>query len=83
MMALGVIMQAQAEGIAVPEQLSVVGLGDQSFSRDMHPALTSVRIDGNTIGSLAADFIIARSEGKLVADPVRDIGFTIVERDSA
>jgi LacI family gluconate utilization system Gnt-I transcriptional repressor len=83
MMALGVIMQAQAEGIAVPEQLSVVGLGDQSFSRDMHPALTSVRIDGNTIGSLAADFIIARSEGKLVADPVRDIGFAIVERDSA
>ena len=82
MMALGVIMEAQSQGIAVPAQLAVVGLGDQDFSRDVNPALTSVRIDGTTIGSKAAAFIIARSEGKIVADTVCDIGFTIVERDS-
>lgn len=83
MMALGVIMEAQAQGIAIPAQLAVVGLGDQAFSRDVNPALTSVRIDGTTIGAKAASFIIARSEGKVLADTVCDIGFTIVERDSA
>ncbi len=83
MMALGVIMEAQAQGIAVPSQLAVVGLGDQQFSQDVHPSLTSVRIDGTTIGNKAASFIIARSEGKVVSDTIVDIGFTIVHRDSA
>lgn len=83
MMALGVIMEAQAQGIAIPGRLAVVGLGDQAFSRDVNPALTSVRIDGTTIGSKAARFIIARAEGKIVADTVVDIGFTIMERESA
>ncbi len=82
MMALGVIMEAQAQGITIPDRLAVVGLGDQGFSRDVHPALTSVRIDGTTIGKTAAGLIIARAEGQLVAERVRDIGFTIVERDS-
>ena len=42
-----------------------------------------VRIDGTAIGSTAARFIIERSEGKIVAEPVCDIGFTIIQRDSA
>lgn len=83
MMALGVIMEGHAQGIAIPERLAVVGLGDQAFARDLHPALTSVRIDGTTIGSMAARFIIERSQGRVVADTVCDIGFTIVERASA
>ena len=82
MMALGVIMEAQAQGIRIPEQLAVVGLGDQAFSRDLHPALTSVRIDGTAIGSTAGRFIIARSEGRVVEEKVCDVGFTIVERAS-
>ncbi|MFP5393318.1 MAG: LacI family DNA-binding transcriptional regulator [Gammaproteobacteria bacterium] len=83
MMALGVMMEAQAQGIDVPGKLAVIGLGDQSFSRDTHPSLTSVRIDGTAIGSTAARFIIERSEGKVIAEPVLDIGFTIVQRESA
>ena len=83
MLALGVIMEAQAQGIEIPRRLAVVGMGDLGFSRDLNPALTSVRIDGTTIGSTAARFIIERSQGKVVANGVVDIGFTIVERASA
>ncbi|RJG21488.1 LacI family DNA-binding transcriptional regulator [Massilia cavernae] len=82
MLALGVITEAQAQGIAIPGRVAVVGLGDQAFARDLHPALTSVQIDGAAIGSTAAQLIIARAEGKVVAEKVRDIGFTIVERAS-
>jgi LacI family gluconate utilization system Gnt-I transcriptional repressor len=82
MMALGVIMEAQAQGIDIPGRLAVVGMGDLAFSRDLHPALTSVRIDGTAIGSTAARFIIERSHGRVVPNGVVDIGFTIVERSS-
>jgi LacI family gluconate utilization system Gnt-I transcriptional repressor len=83
MVALGVLTEAQAQGIAVPGRLAVVGLGDLSFSRDLHPALTTVRIDGARIGATAARFIVERSEERDVRDGIVDIGFSIVERDSA
>ncbi len=83
MVALGVLTEAQAMGIAVPGQLAVVGLGDLSFSRDLHPALTTVRIDGARIGSTAARFIFERSEERVVQDSILDIGFSIMERESA
>jgi LacI family gluconate utilization system Gnt-I transcriptional repressor len=82
MVALGVMIEAQAQGIAIPQQLAVVGLGDLALSKDLHPALTTVRVDGTLIGQTAARYIIQRTEGKPVADPVCDVGFTIVERHS-
>lgn len=82
MMAQGVLLEAMAMGIKVPQQLAVVGLGDLSFSRDLYPPLTTVRIDGTAIGSVAAQMLIDRAEGKQVEEPVRDVGFVIVERGS-
>jgi LacI family gluconate utilization system Gnt-I transcriptional repressor len=82
MLAMGVLNEANAQGIDVPGRLGVIGLGDQSFARDLHPALTTVRIDGNVIGETAAHFILERIAGRRVADPICDIGFTIVERST-
>jgi LacI family gluconate utilization system Gnt-I transcriptional repressor len=82
MMAQGVLLEAMAMGIKVPQQLAVIGLGDLSFSRDLYPPLTTVRIDGTAIGSVAAQMLIDRAEGKQVEQPVRDVGFVIVERGS-
>lgn len=83
LLALGVLIEAQARGIAVPGQLAVIGLGDLSFARDLHPALTTVRIDGTAIGRTAARFIMERAEGRTIAEPICDLGFSIIERDSA
>jgi LacI family gluconate utilization system Gnt-I transcriptional repressor len=82
LLALGVLIEAQARGIAVPGQLGVIGLGDMAFAKDLNPALTTVRIDGTSIGRTAARFIIDRTEGRQVGEPVCDIGFSIVERAS-
>jgi LacI family gluconate utilization system Gnt-I transcriptional repressor len=82
MVALGVLTEAQASGIAIPERLAVVGLGDLNFSQDLHPALTTVHIDGAAIGTTAARFIVERAEEREVSGGVIDIGFSIVERGS-
>lgn len=83
LLALGVLTEAQARGLAIPEKLAVAGFGDLSFAKDLHPALTTVRIDGTAIGRIAAQFIIDRAEGRAADSTVHDIGFSIVERASA
>ena len=59
------------------------GFGDLAFAETVSPALTTVRIDGTRIGQTAARLIVDRAEGRAVAEPVVDIGFSIVQRDSA
>jgi LacI family gluconate utilization system Gnt-I transcriptional repressor len=82
-LALGVMTEAQARGIPVPERFAVFGFGDLAFAGDTHPALTTVRIDGNAIGRQAARFIVERAEGRAVPERVIDLGFSIVKRESA
>jgi LacI family gluconate utilization system Gnt-I transcriptional repressor len=45
--------------------------------------LTTVRIDGMAIGRQAAQFIVDRAEGRKVDVRVVDVGFSIVDRQSA
>jgi LacI family gluconate utilization system Gnt-I transcriptional repressor len=83
LLALGVMTEAQARGITMPAPLAVVGFGDLAFAADLHPTLTTVRIDGTSIGRQAARFIVERAEGRVVEQRVVDMGFSIIERDSA
>ena len=83
LMALGVLIEAQARGISIPGQVALIGFGDLSFAKDLEPALTSVRVDGAAIGRMAAEFIVRRSERQSVPEPICDVGFAIVARATA
>jgi LacI family transcriptional regulator, gluconate utilization system Gnt-I transcriptional repressor len=83
LLALGVLTEARARGVAVPGQLAVVGFGDQDFAADLEPALTTVHINGAAIGRQAAQFIVERAEGRNIEQRIVDIGFKIVERASS
>ncbi|HEY9063384.1 MAG TPA: LacI family DNA-binding transcriptional regulator [Burkholderiaceae bacterium] len=83
LLALGVTTEARVQGIAVPDALAVVGFGDLEFAADASPSLSTVRIDSAAIGRHAAHFIVERAEGRTVESGVVDIGFSIVERESA
>jgi LacI family transcriptional regulator, gluconate utilization system Gnt-I transcriptional repressor len=82
LLALGVLTEAAARGLAVPNRLAVVGFGDLAFAGDTHPALSTVRIDGTGIGRRAAGFIVDRAEGRAVGEKVIDLGFQVIERAS-
>lgn len=82
-LAHGAITEAHSRGMSVPGDIAVMGFGDLSFARHAFPAISTVRIDGTAIGQRAAGFIADRAEGRGVAQPVVDIGFSLVQRESA
>jgi len=82
LLALGVMTEARARNINVPRDIAVIGFGDVPFVADMVPALTTVRINGEQIGTLAARFLMDRAEGREVSPGIVDVGFSIIERDS-
>ena len=75
--------EARVMGLQMPQQLAVMGFGDLEFAADLDPALSTVRIRGDAIGRQAAMFIVDRVEGRDVPERVIDIGFSIIERQSA
>ena len=82
-LAHGVIIEAQARGLRVPQDVAVMGFGDLAFARYAHPAISTVHIDGVSIGQQAARFIIDRAEGRTAGPRSVDIGFSLIGRDSA
>lgn len=65
-MAAGIIAAALASGLAVPEDLAVVGFDDTRISRMVRPALTTVRVPMFDLGAKAVGLLCQR-----IAEPAR------------
>jgi len=83
LLAMGVLTEAINRGIKVPKALAVMGFGDVSIGADIEPALSTVRINGEEIGAMAAKYLMDKAEGKRVDKPIVDVGFSILERGSS
>jgi len=81
-LAQGVLVEAASRGLRVPEDLAVCGFGDADFAAHLLPSLTTVHVDGAEIGRRAAQLMLERCNGNAVEQPVVDLGFRIVERQS-
>lgn len=82
-LAQGAIMEATARGLAVPQDIAVMGFGDLAFAAHNVPPITTVGVDRWKVGKDAATMLADKIEGKSVDNPVVDIGFTLIERESA
>ena len=58
-LASGVLMEAQARGLAVPADLAVLGFGDFPVGRQLQPALSTVRPPSQDIGRAAAQALVS------------------------
>ncbi|WP_415400616.1 LacI family DNA-binding transcriptional regulator [Tateyamaria sp. SN3-11] len=59
-LAWGALHALSKEGLSVPRDISVTGIGDFKGSRDFEPALTTVRIPARQIGAKAAKTIATK-----------------------
>lgn len=65
LLALGVIRAAQEAGLAVPEDLSVVGFDDIPMAALVSPPLTTVRQPAYEMGRLAMSMVLDRLTGQV------------------
>lgn len=82
-LAQGLIVEAQAAGLRVPEDLAVVGFGNSSVAGEMRPTITTVDIDGARIAREVLAAIRAHSAGEELPQRSIDVGFRLIARESA
>lgn len=82
-LAQGAIMALQACGKAVPRDMAVMGFGDLDFAASNYPSITTVRVDRIEMGRIAARALMDRLAGDSTAPAIVDMGFAVIERESA
>lgn len=83
LLAQGVMAEAQAQGLRVPEDVAVMGFGNLEFAAHTHPRLSTVNVDGGRIGLRTAELLLQRIDGSLERGvQVEDVGFSLVVRES-
>ena len=82
-LAHGALYYCQRHKIAVPEQLAICGFNDLPASAWVTPSLTTVGTPRYQVGYEAASLLLRTIRGEV--PPVRqiDLGFTLLERESA
>jgi LacI family gluconate utilization system Gnt-I transcriptional repressor len=81
--ALGVLFACQRRHISVPEQMAIVGFNDLEFMASAVPSLTSVRTNRYEMGRRAVTMVTAAIDGNRPPEPVVDLGFELMIRQSS
>jgi len=81
-LAMGLIVEAQAAELRIPEELAVVGFGNAAVAGEMRPTITTVDIDGRRIAREAIAALLRRTRGEEGERRI-DVGFRLIARESA
>ncbi|CAN5611997.1 LacI family DNA-binding transcriptional regulator [soil metagenome] len=81
--AQGLIVEAQAAGMRVPDQIAVTGFGNLRMAGDMRPTITSVDVDGARVARETIRVLRTLSAGEPLHERRIDVGFRIIARESA
>ena len=76
-LAVGAMFECQRQGIAVPQQIAIMGFHGHDITRVVAPALATVVTPRQQIGEEAAGMLLQRLKGVMVSEKVRDLGFSI------
>jgi len=71
--AFGALAELTSRQYSIPQDMSLISFGDMDFASLLDPPLTTLRIPFTEIGGRAADYLLARIEGR----PIQSV--TLVE----
>lgn len=78
-LALGVLFECLAQGVKVPEKISITGFDGLDLAEQVAPPLTTVHIPSTEMGHRSADYLIGRLNDKPVTDKLR-LDFSLIIR---
>ncbi len=81
-LAVGAMLECQARGVAVPQDVSIVGFDDLDLACQWRPALTTVHVPTERMWTLAAEYLLGRLAGRVVEPQQREIAVELVVRES-
>ena len=76
-LAVGAILRAQREGIAVPKRVAIAGFNGFGIGELVQPSLTTIVSPRQQIGQIAANKLIARIQGQDGGAACVDVGFAL------
>ncbi|MGT2495208.1 substrate-binding domain-containing protein [Cupriavidus basilensis] len=82
-LAQGALSEAARAGCRCRGQLAVMGFGDLNFAAHTYPALSTVRIGGRPSAAPLPSACSRASTGREVGERIIDLGFEVIQRDSA
>jgi LacI family transcriptional regulator, gluconate utilization system Gnt-I transcriptional repressor len=81
--AIGAVQECNRLGLRMPGDMAIVGFDDLEFAGALIPALTTIRIPRYQIGRTAGRMLRDCLAGRPIANPIADLGFELVVRDTA
>lgn len=60
----GIIREASERGLRMPEDLALLGFGDEEFGEYTTPPLSTISFDAPALGKVAARLLLSRLEGQ-------------------
>ncbi len=82
-LATGAVLEANRRGWTIPSRIAIAGSDDNELQESVVPSITSIRFPRYDIGRRAGELLIDRVEGRGPGGAVVDLGFEIVQRESA
>jgi len=81
-MAIGAIQAAHTQGLKIPEDISITGFDDISYSRYCAPPLTTIAQPSDDMGAAAVDTLLRMINDESPPDDERVFPFDFVIRQS-
>jgi LacI family gluconate utilization system Gnt-I transcriptional repressor len=81
-MALGALFECHRQGREVPSDIGIAGFNDLEMMQVAYPSVTSLRTHRYEIGRRSIAMALAAVAGRRPADPVIDLGFELIVRES-
>jgi len=81
-LAIGAVFEAQALGIKVPDEVSIVGFDNLELAAHLDPALSTVDVPATEMGERAAEFLVGKVTGQSVLESLNLPPTLIIRRTS-